>query len=163
MGLHSIDTEGNLEWRCPHHPEHLDNPCGAVNAAHISHERIKWHGHPGCKPEHRTVSLPPCFSCGAQTFLKVAFTEKELRAPNMWQPWTDWHENQLTQRRQAHAQAEPGSPEHSMLTEQMSQAEAMKQAGGAHTESHAMAQRHMELARQLVASGKMPPGEGEVK
>lgn len=161
MAIQSIDTEGNLTWKCPHWPEHLDNPCGTANSAHISHEHIKWHGHPGGKAEHRTVSLPPCQGCGAQTFLKVAFTERELKAPNMWQPWNEWHDGKLAELFAQHEQAEEGTPHKAMLAQQIASYQTAKQAGGYHTDSHAMAMRHVELARQLVASGKLPPGQGE--
>lgn len=153
--IQSIDTAGNLTWQCQHVGEQ-DGPCGQTHQYHISHEQIQWSGHPGVKPEHQTVSLPPCSACGAQTFLKVHFTERELKAPNMWQAWNSYHEEQLAGLKEQHAQVEPGSPHHAALAGQINQLEQAKQAGGYHLPSHAVALRHQELARQLLQSGKAP-------
>ncbi|HET8911203.1 MAG TPA: hypothetical protein VFN23_07060 [Ktedonobacteraceae bacterium] len=161
MAIQSIDDQGNLTWRCPHWPEEADTVCGAQHQHHIGHEAIKWHGHPGSKPEHQTVSLPPCSGCGAQTFLKVHYTEKELRAPNMWLAWTFERAQMLQVLQAAYQQAEEGSSQKMMLAQQMAELEAIRNAGGLHTESHAMALRHRELARQLKAAGKHPLGEEE--
>lgn len=108
MAVQSIDGKGNFTWICPH------QSCGTEGSAHISHEAIQWHGHSTTPSHQHTVSLPRC-QCGAQTFLKVHFTDQELRAPNM-----------------------------------------IDFATGQPTASHAMAQRHMELAKQLIAAGKVP-------
>lgn len=171
MALQTIDEEGNLTWNCPHMPEEADNACGTANSAHISHEHIKWHGLPATKPEHRSISLPPCSGCKAQTFLKVAFTEKELKAPNMWLPWTSEMETQQQRFKDMLAHAEAHAEQYKdknlttihldLLKQQIEQLEAMKQAGGSHTNTHAMALRHVELAKQLVASGKLPTEQGE--
>ena len=155
MAITQIDTEGNLTWKCPHAGE-KDAPCGTVQSHHISHEHIQWHGHPGSKPEHRTVSLPPCSACGAQTFLKVHFTEKELKAANMWQAWNSWHEGKLAELFAQHEAEQGETPNKALLASQIASYQAAKQAGGYHTDSHAMAMRHVELARQLIASGKKP-------
>lgn len=159
MAVQSIDPEGNLTWKCPHWSEDAEQPCGSVCQHHISDEAIQWHGHPNSKPEHRTVSLPPCSVCGAQTFLKVAFSEKELKAPNMWQPWNDWHEGKLANLLQQHEAEQRETPHKAMLAQQIAGYRIARQAGGYRTESHAMAMRHVELARQLMISGKLPPGQ----
>lgn len=156
MAIQSIDTEGNIEWRCPHMTEEADQPCGAIYQHHISHEHIQWHGMPGVKPEHQTVSLPPCSGCGAQTFLKVHFTEKELKAPNMWLEWNSQRAELLQKLQKLLPEAEPGSAQQAALTQQIALLEKIRDAKGAHTESHAMAQRHMQLRDQLIASGKTP-------
>lgn len=162
MAIQSIDEAGNLTWKCPHWPEEADAPCGTVHSDHISHIGIQWCGHPGAKPEHRTVSLPPCSACGAVTFLKVAFTEKELKAPNMWQAWNSNMEagHQKAKDFVAHPESYPDDDTSeqnlALLKHQIEQAEIIRQAGGYHTDSHAMALRHVELARQLIASGKIP-------
>ena len=156
MGLHAINEQGNLAWRCPHVLEETDQPCGTSNEAHISHEAIQWHGHPLARPEHRTVSLPPCPACGAQTFLKVHFAEHELNAPNMWLPWNWFWEERLQVIQAILANAEEGTHKQ-VISAEISQLLAAKQAGGMHTPSHPMALRHMELAAQLIASGKTPP------
>lgn len=161
MAIHQIDDQGNLTWLCPHWSEEADKPCGTQYQHHISHEAIQWHGHPGMKPEHQTVSLPPCPACDAQTFLKVAFTAKELRAPNMWQVWNDWHQEQLQALQDQHDQAEENAPHKALLAGQIEQLQAAKEAGGYHLPSHAMAMRHVELAKQLVAMGKVPAEQGE--
>lgn len=155
MAIHVIDEAGNIEWHCPHVGE-KDGPCGVRHTHHISHEAIQWHGHQvSSKPEHQMVSLPRCPDCGAQTFLKVHFTEKELKAPNMWLPWNNYWEEQLQNLQIAHNAAEEGDHKN-MIAQQISQLQEAKTNGGQHTPSHAMAQRHMELARQMVASGKVP-------
>lgn len=149
--IHSIDESGNLTWKCQHRSQ-----CGATAQYHISHERIQWHGAPGAKPEHQTVSLPPCHVCGAQTFLKVHFTEAELKAPNMWLAWTSERAQSLVDLQAASALEPDGTPHKAALAAQIKDLEAIRDAGGLHTESHAVALRHMELARQLRASGKVP-------
>lgn len=156
MAIQSIDETGNITWKCPHWPEEADAPCGTIQQHHISHEHIQWHGHSGCKPEHQTISLPPCSACGAQTFLKVHFTEKELKAANMWQAWTSWHEGKLAELLQQHSEAAEDNAHKATLASQIAAYQVVKQAGGYHTDSHAMAMRHVELARQLIASGKKP-------
>ena len=146
--LQSLDEAGNLTHVCPH--------CQTAQSHHLGHEHIQWIGRPGKKPEHQLVSLPSCAACGAQTFLKVHFTEAELMAPNMWQEWNSKHEEQLLQLEAAH-KAEQGGTLHTQgLAVQIQQLRLIKQAGGYHTGSHAVAQRHMELAKQLIASGKKP-------
>jgi hypothetical protein len=70
--LHTLTDEGQMGWRCVH--------CGAENTAPISEAELN--GHPGAAQNRHTVRLPPC-ACGSQTYLKVYFTEEELRAPNM--------------------------------------------------------------------------------
>jgi hypothetical protein len=160
VAIHQIDTEGNLTWKCPHVGE-KDEPCGQEHQHHISHEAIQWHGMPGMKLEHHTVSLPPCSGCGAQTFLKVAFTERELKAPNMWLEWTSERAQALVDSQKAYQEAEDGTPHKAALVNQIQQLQAIRDSGGLHTESHAMAMRHVEMARQLKASGKNPPGQGE--
>jgi hypothetical protein len=159
MAIHSIDEAGNIIWKCPHNPENTGT-CGTQHEHHISHEHIQWHGEG--KPEHQqTVSLPPCSGCGAQTFLKVHFTEKELKAGNMWLEWNSWWGEQL-QTLEAQYKSEQGEPVHlQMLATQIQQLRTMKDAGGMHTDSHAMAMRHQELARQLKTSGKHPQTGGE--
>lgn len=156
VAIQSIDTEGNLIWKCPHWSEEADKPCGQTHQHHIGHEHIQWHGSPGTKQEHQTVSLPPCSACGAQTFLKVSFTEKELQASNMWLAWTSERAQALLDAQKAYAEAEDGTTHKTMLQSQIQQLQAIKQAGGLHTDSHAMALRHIELARQLIQSGKTP-------
>jgi len=68
MGLQSIDAAGNLTWSC-HNAE-----CAQLSA-NVSHELV-------AHVQADVVSLPPC-PCGAQTFLKVRFSDAELAAPNM--------------------------------------------------------------------------------
>lgn len=151
-----IDEAGNITWQCRHWPGHAEQPCGATAQHHISHEHIQWHGHPGAQ---QTVSLPPCSGCGAQTFLKVHFTEKELNADNMYLKWTSERAQALVDLQVAY-QAEQGeTPHKAALAFQIKELEAIRDAGGLHTESHTIAQRHMELARQLIASGKTPRQE----
>src|SRR5258705_13396308 len=48
---------------------------GMTRQVPIDHPEIFWSA-------HDLVALPKC-ECGTQTFLKVNFTEKELRAPNI--------------------------------------------------------------------------------
>lgn len=155
MAIQTIDEAGNIVWHCPHTPDEADGPCGTKHEHHISHEHIQWSGAPGAKEEHHTVSLPPCHVCGARTFLKVSFSEKELKAPNMWLPWNGFWEEQLNNLEREYTAG--GEPVHlQMLAGQIQQLRAMKEAGGIHTGSHAMAMRHIELAGQLKASGKHP-------
>lgn len=152
MAIQHIDDRGNLTWACPHRGE-ADASCGQTHTHHISHESIQWHGMEGTHEKHHMVSLPPCSACGARTFLKVHFTEAELKAPNMWIPWTSEYESDYQRLKQA---VEHPEQDLDMLKEQLANLETIRRAGGQHTNSHAMAQRHIELARQLKASGKHP-------
>jgi hypothetical protein len=144
-----IDDQGNLTWECQH------QGCGHQHQHHLSHEQIQWQG------EH-LVRLPPCSACGSQTFLRVHFTEEELSALNMWLAWTSERAQTLVDFQAAH-QAEQGeTPYRAALAYQIKALEAIRDAGGLHTDSHAVALRHQELARQLKASGKVPDqGEGQ--
>lgn len=156
MAVQSIDDAGNITWACLHQPEEADRPCGTQHAHHISHEHIQWVGEPNQHEKQHSVSLPPCSVCGARTFLKVSFTEKELKAPNMWLPWNSWWEERL-QGMEAQYTAEQGDAVHlQMLAGQIQHLRAAKDAGGMHTDSYAVAMRHQELARQLKESGKHP-------
>ena len=74
MALHTLTEDGFLGWRCVE--------CGASNEVDVSHEGVQYCLPPGAPIQRRTVRLPAC-GCGAQTFLKVDFTAKELAAPNM--------------------------------------------------------------------------------
>lgn len=156
MAIQQIDEQGNLTWKCPHVPAGANKPCGAQYDHHISHEHIQWCM--GSKPEHHTVSLPPC-SCGAQTFLKVSFTEQELMAPNMWLEWNSERAANLLHFQEILPELEKGSADEAMVLRQIELLQKIKQAGGIHTNTHATALRHQELARQLVASGKIPGGQ----
>lgn len=163
MALQQLTDDGYLTWTCTH--------CGKQQTVHHSHEEVQW-GEVllGMDIKHAHVWLPVC-ACKHQTRLKVHFTEAELQAPNMWLPWTGEHEASLQQCYALHTRFQDGTltdeeraelveaqitPEG--VTEQIARMEQVKAAGGQHTESHAVAQRHMDLARQLVASGKLPPG-----
>lgn len=66
--LRTLTDDGNMTYAC-------HNGCG-VQSAHVS--QVKQSG--------QLVALPPCPACGSRMFLKVAFTEEELRAPNMIHP-----------------------------------------------------------------------------
>lgn len=160
MAIQSIDEEGNLTWNCPHIGE-KDGPCGQAHTHHISHEAIQWSARSPNPASQSMVSLPPCSVCGGQTFLKVVFTDKELKAPNMWIAWTSERAQNLVDFQKSLAEAEPESVHAQLLIEQIKLLEAIKAANGLHTNSHAMALRHVELAKQLVASGKVPPVQGE--
>lgn len=162
MAVQSIDDAGNITWACLHQPEEADRPCGTQHAHHISHEHIQWVGEPNQHEKQHSVSLPPCSGCGARTFLKVSFTEKELKAPNMWLPWNSWWEERLTALKKLLDITPEEASDRDVLASQIQQLQAQKEAGGVHTGSHAMAMRHQELARQLKASGKHPQiGEEE--
>lgn len=154
MGLHHLDESGNLGWHCPHNPEDR-GACGAHNTAHISHDQVEWIGTPDIPEHHHSIALPPCSGCGARTFLKVSFTEQELKAPNMWLEWNSWWEERLQQAEQEYKAG--GEPTHlQTLAAQIQQLRAAKEAGGVHTDSHAMAQRHIELSKQMRTAGKHP-------
>lgn len=153
MAIYSIDEEGNLVWHCPHVAEEADGPCKTRHEHHISHEHIQWSG---SMDGHHMVSLPPCSGCGVQTFLKVHFSEKELKAPNMWLEWNGFWEERLQQAEQEYKAEQGGAVHLQMLAQQIQQLRTAKEAGGVHTDSHAMAMRHQELASQLKASGKVP-------
>lgn len=76
--LQTLTDDGHMTYAC-------HNGCG-IQSAHVS--EMEWAAFPGA-PEHmRLVALPPCPNCGARLFLKVSFTEEELRAPNMIHPIT---------------------------------------------------------------------------
>lgn len=156
MAIQTIDDKGNIIWKCPNIVE--ESTCGTSHAHHISHDEIQWHGLPGAKPQHRLVSLPPCPDCGGITFLKVYFTEKELRTPNMWIAWQGEHEAELQRLKVILAVPGPHDEEDATwLDNRIRQLEAAKAAGGMPTDSHAVAHRHMALAQQLIVSGKAPP------
>lgn len=144
--IRTIDDQGNLTWHC----QHLD--CGREHQHHITHEQIQWH--------ESLVRLPPCEVCGAQTYLKVHFTEEELRAPNMFVPWTSERAQTLVDLQAAIVHEPAGTTHKAVLAAQIKELEAIRDAGGLHTESHATALRHQELARQLNASGKVPDQGG---
>jgi len=68
--LQTLTDDGNMTYAC-------HNGCG-VQTAHVSQvERIG-----------KLIALPSCPSCESWTFLKVVFTEEEMRAPNMIHPVT---------------------------------------------------------------------------
>lgn len=152
--IHSIDAQGNVSWECQH------AGCGTQHQHHISHEAIQWCGQLGTKAERQTVRLPPCEGCGSHTFLKVHFTEEELNAPNMFVPWTSERAQILVDLQAATVHEPEGTARKALLTSQIKELEAIRDAGGLHTESHATALRHQELARQLKASGKVPEQGG---
>jgi len=154
--IHSIDEQGNLIWECRHWPENTEQPCGQHSHHHISHEQIQWAGQPG---EHQTVRLPPCEVCGAQTFLKVHFTEEELRAPNMWLAWTSERAQALVNLQAAYEAEAEETPQKAALAYQIKELEAIRNAGGLYTKSHQVAQNHMQLRDQLIANGKVPGGK----
>ncbi len=154
--IHAIDANGTIQWECRHVVH--DRACGTRHTHHIAHEAIQWCGLPEQSAERQTVRLPPCEKCGAQTYLKVHFTEEELQAPNMFVSWTSEHAQALIDLQMAY-EAEPEETAHkAALALQIRELEALRDAGGLHTRSHAIAQNHMELARQLKASGKHPHG-----
>ena len=151
MALHTLTEDGHLGWQCV--------GCGKQQTAHHSHKEVQWCHEPGMPVEHATVRLPAC-ECGAQVYLKVHFTEQELKAPNMWIPWTSEHETMYQQVKHGaeHPEQYEDATESTLdiLKSQVETLEAIRTAGGSHTNSHAIAQRHVELARQLKASGKHP-------
>lgn len=72
--IHAIHPDtGHIHWKCAGR----QGNCQKSNIAHVSHEAIVW-------LEPGLVALPPC-SCGARCFVKVDFTDEELRADNMQQ------------------------------------------------------------------------------
>ncbi len=71
--LHTL-TDETAGWRCVN--------CGTQRTAQATAVELRVH------PDgQRTAILPAC-DCGAQTGLKVDFTEEELAAPNMIHPVT---------------------------------------------------------------------------
>lgn len=64
--LQEITEDGTLHWNCHH------DACAPLQA-HLSHESVEW-----CEPG--LVALPPC-ACGARTFIKTHFDEKDLAPP----------------------------------------------------------------------------------
>jgi hypothetical protein len=153
VALHTMTDEGQLGWQCV--------LCSAQNTVHHSHQEVQWCHASGMPIEHATVRLPPCSGCESQTYLKVHFAEEELSAPNMWLAWTSERAQALVDAQAAY-QAEPeGTVHKAALAYQIKALEAIRDVGGLHTESHAVALRHQELARQLKASGKVPAEQGE--
>ena len=72
--LHTLTDDGNVGWRCV--------GCGAQRTAQANAVELRTH------PDGQRTALLPVCDCGAQTGLKVDFTEEELRAPNMIHPVT---------------------------------------------------------------------------
>lgn len=128
MALHAIHEDGTLHWKCSGLGMRCQNPI----TVHLSHEDVQWH------EDGAHVVLPHCPSCGAQTTLKVAFTDDELAAPNMVeygmvpQPMTLPH-------------AVTGEPIEVMIP-------ALMPVG-----RNPFVDRHQKLAELLKAHGKHPP------
>lgn len=100
--------------------------------AHISHDQVEY-------VDHDLVALPPC-DCGSRCFVKVKFTEEELQAPNMVEYGMVPTEMELPH-------AITGEPVKVLIP-------ALKPIG-----KNPFVTRHLELARQLDAIGKVhsPP------
>lgn len=144
--LHTHTEQGDMGWTCP--------KCKKENTAHVSHPQVEHPVHEDMEvlsantkvDDHGVtytetatrkgetivhagvIALPPC-ECGTRTFLKASFTEEELEARNMREPIFD--ENADT--------FEP------------------KIVGWNKTGSHAVAHRHMALAKQMKELGKDKP------
>lgn len=98
--LTDLTDDGHASWYC--------HRCDETHTAHISHPQMEWvpqehveaiksrlrgMGHDEATAQqlaqqamahHDTISLPPCKS--GRMFLKAAFTDEELAAPNMIHP-----------------------------------------------------------------------------
>ncbi len=167
MGLHHITEDGMLFWHChtptctyhncthplldcAHH-EHLPRearPAGDLLSAHISHEAVQWTRYGDM------IALPTC-ACGRQLFVRAVFSDEELAQlekaveirEEYTMPVTDSRHEELRQMLAAHGIEIPG------------RVELVKQSRVVGTQPHPMLAHHLELARQLRAIGKLPPGE----
>jgi hypothetical protein len=143
--LHTHTEQGDMGWTCP--------KCKKENIAHVSHpkvehpvdegkevisskSRIDAHGVTHTQtattkgePIMHTgvIALPPC-ECGTRTFLNASFSDEDLEARNMREP----------------------------IFEEGDALEP-KIIGWNKTESHAVAHRHMALAKQMKDLGKDKP------
>ena len=132
--LHHITEDGHLHWKCH------NKDCPPLTA-HISHEQIQY-----TELDNTVVALPAC-ECGARTFVKVDFAERDLLPPIIH-----------TDSRGRIVQVEiPGAPNFTKIIDPYERDASGRQVRVIdRVEQHPAIARHQELKRQLEAIGKKP-------
>lgn len=130
MGLYAIG-EGMLYWKCQS-PVQAKKPCPTHNV-HVSDEAVRW-----ISPTE--VALPVCGRCGATKTLKVIFHDDEQLADN------------LIQYGMVPTKVKVNHP----ITGTQFEAEVPAYQPVGANPAYVM---HQELARLLIAAGKLPPSE----
>ena len=142
MGLQQITEDGNLHWDC--HNGH------AGQTAHISHEQVEW------MEDGDLVGLPPCPQCGTRMFVKTRFTEQELLPPVIARG-----KHPVTGKEDAILEVQvPGAPNFTVIQWHFEThvvgSEETSVTVIDDVRPHPMPARHIELAQQLRALGKVP-------
>jgi hypothetical protein len=175
MGLQNITDDGMLYWHCKSpncqyhncrdllheqtntpiqcvHHDHLeqtDKPKGEAQSVHISHEDVRW------MPSGTMVALPICQAegCTEQLFCKAAFSEEELRAPNITIPEYEESQEQVIDKDREELRAAFKTLGHELP--QKVHIVKTRRVIGYH--QHPMVSRHLKLAELMKANGKLPP------
>ena len=182
MGLHHITSDGDVVWHCAgrdcehhncadpldehgtpvgcvHHREVDQRPAGTPLTAHVSHEDIAWV--PSTIPDHpesTMIALPQC-GCGMQMFVKAVFSDEELAMPNITIP--EYEEYQESVLDKDNERLRLALAKHGIEIDQVVHIVKQRRVIGEH--QHPMIARHQELARQLIAAGKVPTQAVEAK
>jgi hypothetical protein len=171
MGLLHITPDGDAVWHCAgrdceHHncADPLDNhgtpigcehhkhlpveqrPAGTPLTAHMSHEDVQW------TRGGIMIALPECGCCGTQLFAKCVFTDEELAAPNLTIPEYEEYQESVVDKDEERLRL--ALLKHGIEIDQVVHIVKQRRVVGSHP--HPMVARHQELARQLIAAGKVP-------